>query len=148
MAATPSFAYAARRLLRGPIYSDQDRDWQALTEHLAELHRYFGRLELRVVLQNTDGYAFLDEAAPDSDDEETGAEALPPLLRRDRLGYDATLLCVLLRQRLDEHDGAGTASSGGRLYVTQQELLDQLSLFRAGRHQPGAPRCAPQKVRG
>lgn len=129
--AAPSFAFIARRLLLGPIYSDQDREWQALKEHLTELRRYFSRLELRIVWQDTDGYAFLDDAAhgEEEDAEQAPAERLPTLVRRDKLSYDTTLLCVLLRQRLDEYDAAGTASSGGRLYVTQQELLDQLDVF-------------------
>ena len=137
MPAALSFAHIARRLLRGPVYSDQDRDWQALVEQLPELQRYFGKLELRVRLQNTDGYAFLEDAAllTDADDSDANspAEPLPPLIRRDKLSYDVTLLCVLLRQRLDDHDAAGTASSGGRLYLTQQELYDSLNpFFREG----------------
>ncbi|OON65500.1 DUF4194 domain-containing protein [Hymenobacter sp. CRA2] len=131
--AVPSFAFIARRLLLGPIYADQDREWQAMKEHFTELRRYFSRLELRIVWQDTDGYAFLDDAAhsEEEDPEQVPAERLPTLVRRDKLSYDTTLLCVLLRQRLDEYDAAGMASSGGRLYVTQQDLLDQLDVFFA-----------------
>ncbi|QKG58767.1 DUF4194 domain-containing protein [Hymenobacter sp. BRD128] len=133
MPAGLSFAHIARRLLRGPIYSDQDRDWQALAEHLPALQSYFGKLELRVRLQNTDGYALLEDAVLLTDEDDADpvgpTEQLPPLLRRDKLSYDVTLLCVLLRQRLDDHDAAGTASSGGRLYLTQQDLFDLLNPF-------------------
>ena len=133
MPAALSFAHVARRLLRGPIYSDQDRDWQALADHLPELQRYFDKLKLRIRLQKADGYAFLEDLVLITDEDEadaTGpAEPLPPLLRRDKLSYDVTLLCVLLRQRLDDHDAAGTASSGGRLYLAQQELFDLLDPF-------------------
>ena len=133
MPAGLSFAHIARRLLQGPVYSDQDRYWQALAVHLPELQRYFNKMELRIRLQNTDGYAFLEDAVLLTDEEEAGpdsiTEQLPPLIRRDRLSYDVTLLCVLLRQRLDDHDAAGTANSGGRLYLSQQELHDSLSPF-------------------
>ncbi len=95
----------AVQLLQGVIYSDDAQAWDALLANESELIDYFARIGLVLIIDTTDGLAYLRQL---SDDEKTdGYEQLPRLFRRTTLGYEATLLCVLLRdefRRFEDED--------------------------------------------
>ncbi len=96
---------AAVRLLQGPLYEEDEAAWGILLANESELTSYFTRIGLALVIDRGEGLAYLRQL---SDDERTGGyERLPRLFRRTPLGYDATLLCVLLRdeyRRFDDED--------------------------------------------
>jgi len=99
--ALPEFrewSVAAVRLLQGAVYSDDSRIWDILLGSQSHLETYFGRLGLLLVVDEPEGLAYLRQASEDEVPE--GYERLPKLFRKTRLGYDATLLCVLLREEL------------------------------------------------
>jgi hypothetical protein len=52
-------------------------------------------------------------------------------MRKTRLTYEATLLCIVLREALDEFDIKG---SGTRLFLTQKEIKERLAIFFKDRH--------------
>lgn len=95
----------AVQLLQGAIYSDDAQAWDALLANESELLDYFLRIGLVLIIDHADGLAYLRQL---NDDEKTsGYEQLPRLFRRTTLGYDATLLCVLLRdeyRRFEDED--------------------------------------------
>jgi len=108
MTAAPPFHeshVAAVHLLRGPVYADDGKNWDLVLSNEPRLGDYFAALGLRLVVAEADGFAYLrpftEEETPD------GYEALPNLMRKSKLGFEATLLAVLLREELrkfDEHD--------------------------------------------
>jgi hypothetical protein len=85
-------------LLQGAVYSDDSRIWDIVLGSQSHLETYFGRLGLLLVVDEPEGLAYLRQASEDELPE--GYERLPKLFRKTRLGYDATLLCVLLREEL------------------------------------------------
>lgn len=89
---------AAVKLLQGVIYSDEPRPWEFVLTSRSQLTSFFARLGLLLVVDEPEGLAYLrqltDDELPD------GYERLPKLFRRARLGYDETLLSVLLREHL------------------------------------------------
>ena len=98
---TPEFEkwnIAAVRLLQGVVYHDDKGVWPLVLTWQDKLSDYFAPLGLRLVLDETDGFAFLKMLDDDEHDEDF--EQLPRLFRRTRLSWDATLLCVLLREEL------------------------------------------------
>lgn len=92
------WSVAAVRLLQGAVYSDDSRIWDIVLGSQSHLETYFGRLGLLLVVDEPEGLAYLRQASEDELRE--GYERLPKLFRKTRLGYDATLLCVLLREEL------------------------------------------------
>jgi hypothetical protein len=92
------WSVAAVRLLQGAVYSDDSRIWDIVLGSQSHLETYFGRLGLLLVVDEPEGLAYLRQASEDELPE--GYERLPKLFRKTRLGYDATLLCVLLREEL------------------------------------------------
>lgn len=126
----PSPAKAAIiKLLQGPVYRDRDEsNWQAIGQHETLVRDYLAVIGLDLHLDESDGFAFLRQAASD---EPEGGEAepteLPKLIRRQPLPYDLSLLLVLLRKRLIERDQTGGESL--RVVVTRSELRESLSAF-------------------
>jgi hypothetical protein len=119
------WSLAAVRLLQGVIYLEDTRTWDAVLSHRSQLEEYFGRLGLTLVVDDSEGFAFLRQLEP----EELPAEyeALPKLFRRTSLSYGATLLCVLLRDALRRFDEEELENE--RCVVETSSLLDDWKSF-------------------
>ena len=76
-------------LMRGVVYREShEAVWQGLLRHGAPVRDHFATIGVDVVLDETEGYAYLR-----SRDEE---DALPRLVQRRSLSYPVSLLLVLL----------------------------------------------------
>ena len=92
------WSIAAVRLLQGVVYADEVRPWELVLSSQSQLANYFARLGLLLIVDESEGLAYLRQL---NDDElAEGYERLPKLFHRARLGYDETILCVLLREQL------------------------------------------------
>lgn len=115
----------AVRLLQGVLYEDDESSWDILLSNESDLTVYFARIGLTLVIDRGEGLAYLQQFG---DDERTGGyEQLPRLFRRTTLGYDATLLCVLLRdeyRRFEDED-----LENERCVVEVEALLDAWRSF-------------------
>ncbi|MCA9129874.1 MAG: DUF4194 domain-containing protein [Planctomycetales bacterium] len=110
----------AVRLLQGVVYNDDNLEaWETLLANISPLTEYFGKLGLALIVSETDAMAYLRQ--PDDDEVSPDHDAIPRLFRRTPLGYDTTLLCVLLRDelRLFEEEDVQNA----RCVVRQSDLL-------------------------
>lgn len=113
------------QLLKGPIFRDQhERAWEALLHLRARLQDYVEVMGLRVVVDETEGYAFL-QSKPDEEDGDPRS-APPRLMPRRSLSYPVSLLIVLLRKRLAEFD-AGSGET--RLMITRDEIVEMIRTF-------------------
>ena len=89
------FGIAAIKLLQGVVYEEDKDTWSILLGHETDIDTYFCRIGINVVIDRTNGLAFLKQF---DDDQRTGGyERLPRLITRTPLSYQATLGCVLLR---------------------------------------------------
>jgi Domain of unknown function (DUF4194) len=91
---------AAVHLLQGAVYHDEIRIWGLIQENRTRLDGYFNRIGLRLVIDDAEGFAFLRQLDEGELSPVKGYDQLPKLFRKKRLSYDATLLCVLLREEL------------------------------------------------
>lgn len=109
-------------LLKNVIYREADeRAWSALLRLHARVRDYFAVLNLDLVLDEAEGYAFL-RSRPD--DEEAPIK-VPRLVARRPLSFPVSLLLALLRKKLAEFD----ASGGARLVLTRDEIVQLVTLF-------------------
>jgi hypothetical protein len=112
-------------LLRGPVYAEEDPVvWSALQAQSARVSDFLTVLGMRVIVDDVDDYAYLR-----SDDELP--EGMPRLHRRHKLGMRASVLLVLLRQRMT---AAEAEEATPRLIVTREEMVEWMRLY----HPPGA----------
>lgn len=112
-------------LLRGAVYANEERVWNLLLTNVSRLEEYFIRIGLRLVVDESEGIAYLRQLEEDELPE--GAEALPRLFRTSRLSYGQTVMCVLLRdefRRFEEED-----VHNERCVVDESSLFDQWKPF-------------------
>jgi hypothetical protein len=120
----PVYAPCLVRLLQGPLYSDAGEAWELLLRHRRAVEDYFAQLDLEVLIAEHDGLAFLRKRRRVAGEE---APAVPDLIARHPLRYLASLLCVLLVERLYQFE----SSSGeqARLVLDRAAILEMLVPF-------------------
>jgi hypothetical protein len=92
-------------LLKGVIYQEADAGlWNALLTLQSRVRDYVAVLNLELVLDEAEGYAFL-RSRPEPDDAST--PRLPRLVARRPLSFPVSLLLALLRKKLAEFDASG-----------------------------------------
>ena len=111
-------------LFKGVLYREDNASaWQTLLEQQTGVRDYIQLLGLDLMLDEAEGYAYLQQSQQDDD---TQTAALPRLIPRRQLSYPVSLLLALLRKRLAEFD----ASSGdARLILSREQLVEMLRLF-------------------
>ena len=127
----PVWAPVCIKLLQGPVYRSgvADAVWNTLTEWTSAIGDYFAQIGLIVYVDQSDGYAFLkqsDDSGEVSDAAEGGAD-LPHLIRKLPLTPEVSLLCVLLREALDQFDTSQNQSA--MLVMKESEIKERLSVF-------------------
>lgn len=118
-------ATAIISLMREVIYRDvpaHEPVWETLQRHRAAVADHFGSIGVDVIVDETEGYAYLR-----TQDAEEGDQPLPRLVRRRSLTYNASLLLVLLRRRMVEFESTG---GDGKLVLTRDQLIEMLRVFQ------------------
>jgi hypothetical protein len=114
------------QLFKGVLYQDKSPElWRDLLIFQGAVRDYFAVIGLQVLIDETEGYAFLRQR-PEATDEEAGTPALPPLVQRRQLSYPVSLLCVLLRKKLIEQDAAGGET---RVILSREQIVDMMRVF-------------------
>jgi hypothetical protein len=117
-------ATAIIRLMRGVAYRETDEDtWSTLDRHGPAVRDHFATIGVDVVVDDTEGYAYLR-----SQDDDGDQFALPRLVNRRSLTYNVSLLLVLLRKRLVEFE---TTGGEGKLVLSRDQIVELLRLFLA-----------------
>jgi len=118
---------AAVHLLQGVVYHDEERIWDLVLNHRSRLDTYFGRIGLRLVIDEGEGFAFLRQLDDTELEHVRGYDQLPKLFRKKRLSYDATLACALLREELRRFEEEEVENA--RCVVSTGELLEKWKVF-------------------
>lgn len=111
-------------LLRGVIYRDSEPNtWQSLLNLQARVRDYMAVLNLELILDEAEGYAFLRQR-PDPEDGST--PKLPRLIPRRPLAFSVSLLLALLRKKLAEFDASGGDT---RLVLSREDIVELVRVF-------------------
>lgn len=110
-------------LLKGLFYkSDYEKAWNELIENsFGVIKDYFEVMGLEAVIDESEGYAYLQNIAYDEDE-----EAVPKLIRNRELSYKVSLLCVLLRKRMVDFD---MQSDDAKAIITLDDMKEMMLLF-------------------
>lgn len=110
-------------LLKGLFYkSDNEKAWNELVENsFGVIKDYFEVIGLDVVLDENEGYAYLQNIEFNDDE-----LAPPKLIRTRELSYKVSLLCVLLRKRMVDFD---MQSDNTKAIITSSDIRDMMLLF-------------------
>ncbi|RTL60001.1 MAG: DUF4194 domain-containing protein [Sphingobacteriales bacterium] len=116
------YAHVIIKLLQGPVYVDEKATWKDLQAWSTSIRDYFARIGIELDISETEGFARIKQ--PEADEHEENP--LPRLMRKQAMNYETTLLCVILREMLEEFD---IISEGTKLFLTQKEIKERIELF-------------------
>jgi hypothetical protein len=121
----PDLSVLLITLLKGVIYRINDEGlWSDLLKLQTQVRDFFAILNLDLVVDDSEGYAFIKGRAESADDGSTAR--LPRLVARRPLSFSVSLLIALLRKKLAEFDAAGGET---RLVLTRDEIVDLVRVF-------------------
>lgn len=115
-----SYAKVAVRLLQSDLDAE-DSLWEGLLTHQQALTEYFAKIGLQLCVDPDNGFAFLKQIELDESGTTIG------LARRIPLGFETSLICILLREWLEEHDCSDTLAK--QLYIRHRQLREQVEMF-------------------
>ena len=122
-APAPDLSVLLIGLLKSVLYRDGDeRLWASLLNLQARVRDYVAMLNLELVLDEAEGYAFLKNRP----EPEEGEARLPRLVARRPLSYPVSLLLALLRRKLAEFDASGGDT---RLVLSRDDIVELVRLF-------------------
>ena len=109
------------QLMKGPVYRDtHERIWAHLLESRHQVSDYVAVLGLNVIIDESEGYAYLRSRPVDD------ATEFPRLVARRSLSFHVSVLLALLRKRLAEFDAT---SAEARLIISRDQMVEMLRLF-------------------
>ncbi|UTC67305.1 MULTISPECIES: DUF4194 domain-containing protein [unclassified Treponema] len=121
---TAVWAAPCIKLLQGPLYENEgDSDsWRLLIQYQGEITSFFDQIGISVFIEPAEGYAFLEQK-----EDEEGAPESVRLIRRYPLSFEMSILCVLLREALEQFDISQNDSS--ILVLPESEIRSMLSVY-------------------
>ncbi len=112
-------------LLKGVVYQNENSlIWSTLLNLQTRVRDYAAVLGLELMLDEAEGYAFLQSRSDDTDG--GGRPALPRLVPRRQLSYPVSLLLALLRKKLAEFDAGG---GDVRLILSRDDAAELVQVF-------------------
>jgi len=117
--------YAAQviKLLKGNVFKDDANIWNGLIQYQPAITRHFSSIGVDLFVNENDGYAFLKEKVSENPSD----ISLPTLIGKKPLSYSVSLLCVILVEKLIEHDARGGDSP--YLVLDKKEIYNSVKLF-------------------
>lgn len=109
-------------LFKGVLYSANELVWKQLIQYPNEIKSYFSTVGIDVVIDESEGFAFLTQKAFPEDIN----QHIPKLIEKRQLSYPVSLMCILLRKKLLEFE---KASEEPRLIVSLEELQEMSRTF-------------------
>lgn len=108
-------------LLKGIVYSHQKEVWENLLQYEADLKKYVAAMGLELYLDVSEGYAYLRQRPTIE-----GEPELPRLSEKRQLNFYNSLLLLVLRKYLLEHDAQGGTL---RSIITREEIVNRAKVF-------------------
>ena len=109
------------KLLQGTLYDDNEKAWTDLLQHQISIAQYFEKIAIDLIIDKKDGYAYLKQIELDEEKNTIG------LMRRTPLKYEPSLICVFLREMLDDFEITNVDQRN--LYITHKQLKETIELF-------------------
>ncbi|MEX1137704.1 MAG: DUF4194 domain-containing protein [Balneolales bacterium] len=110
------------RLLKSDM-GREDKLWQELINYSSDVQGYIEKIGLELILNKEEGYAYLKQIEIDDEGGTIG------LVSRVPMGFHASIVCVILREMLEEFDTDPTFAMTHEKFVTHQELKEHIELF-------------------
>lgn len=115
------YSKAIVKLLKQPIESNQSL-WQEIINYQVKIQNYLNMIGLELVVKKDEGFAYLREL----EDREGNTLGL---VSKRKIGFEASIILVVLRQSLEEFDQNPTQFDVSEKFITFQEIKEEVELF-------------------
>jgi len=123
-AVDPGFSQVITHLMKGVVSQDSNEAlWRELISRQAQAGDFVAVLGLEVIVDEAEGYAFLQSLPQDLDD----PVVIPRLVARQSLSFHVSLLLALLRKRLAEFDASNADT---KLVLMRDQIVEMMRLFQ------------------
>jgi hypothetical protein len=119
----PKYAPLLIKLLQSIVYDDDKTNWNDILAFQQQIRNYFAMMGIELILNEQEGFAYLSQ--PETIEGENSQ--VPRLVKRIPISYEVTLLCVVLREALEEFDVKNTDAR--KLFLTNKDIKDRIELF-------------------
>lgn len=114
------YSKAMVKLLKG-VVERSSGVWDDLIHYQSEIQDYLSQIGLELILKKDDGFAFVKQFE-DSEGKTLG------LVQRRQIGFETSIVLIVLRQSLEEFDSNPTQLATEK-FITDTEIKDELELF-------------------
>lgn len=108
-------------LLKGIVYNHQKEAWENLLKYEGEVKKYVGAIGLDLYLDESEGYAYLRQHEAEGEEPD-----IPRLSEKRQLNFYTSLLLLVLRKYLLEHDAQGGSL---RSIISREEMINRAKVF-------------------
>lgn len=115
------YSKALVRLLKSPVKRESNV-WDNIIIYQKEIMDYVSEIGLELIVKKDEGFAFLKQYE-DSEGNTLG------LIPRRQIGFEASLVLIVLRQSLEEFDSNPTQFQAAEKFITNTEIKEELDLF-------------------
>ena len=115
------YSKAIVKLLKSPV----DRNstvWDDVVNYQLEIQDFICQIGLELIVKKDEGFAFVKQF------EDSEGNTLGLIVRR-QIGFETSIILVVLRQSLEEFDSNPTQFQVAEKFITDSEIKEELELF-------------------
>lgn len=114
------YSKAIVKLLKS-IVERNSNIWEDVLHYQTEIQEYLAKIGLELIVKKDEGFAFVKQFE-DSEGNTLG------LVQRRQIGFETSIVLVVLRQSLEDFDNNPTQLATEK-FITDSEIKDELELF-------------------
>jgi len=114
------YSKAIVKLLKSPVERSSSV-WEDIINYQNEIQEYISQIGLELIVKKDEGFAFVKQFE-DSEGNTLG------IVQRRQIGFETSIVLVVLRQSLEEFDSNPTQLANEK-FITDTEIKDELELF-------------------
>jgi hypothetical protein len=115
------YSRAIVRLLKGTVERNNSV-WDGIITYQSEIQYYISIIGLELIVKKDEGFAFLKQVELDEGNTLN-------LVSRRQIGFEVSIVLVVLRQILEEFDSNPTETQSFDKFITNVEIKDEVELF-------------------
>lgn len=96
--------------------------WDDVVNYQLEIQDYISQIGLELIVKKDEGFAFVKQF------EDSEGSTLGLIVRR-QIGFETSVILVVLRQSLEEFDSNPTQFQVAEKFITDSEIKEELELF-------------------
>lgn len=115
------YSKAIVKLLKSPVERSSNL-WDDVVHYQIEIQDYISEIGLELIVKKDEGFAFVKQF------EDSEGNTLGLIIRR-QIGFETSIVLVVLRQSLEEFDSNPTQFQVAEKFITDSEIKDEVELF-------------------